>query len=368
MPTISLCMIVNNEENDIRRCFESARGFADEIIVADTGGADRTKSICDEYGAGFFDYKWTKDLSEVRNYSILKATGDWILLLDADEELILHDPDGLRQYLQNTAHDLISIRISHFYGEKPADEKRAHFSSALRLFRNDGDIRVSGVIHEKIEHGGKSIDRATESVRFIRILHYGYMEDASGDKPERNILLLLKEKDRQPDDPWISYYLAAECYRAGMLGEAYREVNEAIILFLGKGIKPPALAYKLKYDMLVAPPYYQAAYGGIEKAISLYPDYVDLHLYKGLMQYKQGEYEKARDTFRYCLILGEANMEYLILAGAGSFLPLYYIGLCHEMQGQAEQAFEAFRQAEMLCPGIGAAGVRFENAAEALSE
>ena len=360
MPTISLCMITYNEENSIRRCLKSVRGFVDEIIVADTGSTDRTKSICEEYGARIFDYQWTENFAEARNYSISKASCDWILLLDADEELAISDPAGLKHYLQNTACDLIPVRMIHFYGEKPADERRSHFSCTLRLARNDGDVWFSGVVHEKIDAGGKSIGQAVDAKRFIRILHYGYMEDTPEDKQDRNTLLLLKEKDRQPADPWISYHLAAEYYRRGSHEDAYRKVNEAIILFLGKQIKPPSLVYKLKYDMIVAM-HYKAAYGGIDKAIALYPDYVDLHFYKGLLQYRQGEYEKARDMFRYCLVLGETNMEHLILSGSGSFISLYYIGLCHVMQGQAEQAAEACRQAEILCPGIGAAGVRFEH-------
>jgi len=286
---------------------------------------------------------------------------DWILLLDANEELILHNPVGLKQYLQNTTYDLVPIRITHFDGKKPADKKRALFSSAFRLARNDGAVRVSGAIHESIDAGGKSIGQAADIRRFIEILHYGYIEDAAGDKQDRNIRLLQKEKESRPDDPWLSYYLAVESYKAVRIEEAYREINTAIIHFLSKKIKPPALAYKLKYDMLIGSPHYEEVCSGIEKAIALYPDYVDLHLYKGILQYKQGEYAKAQEIFRYCVILGETNMEYLILSGSGSFLPLYCIGLCHKMQGQTEQAAEAFRQAETICPGIGSAGVWFEN-------
>jgi len=359
MLKISLCMIIYNEEKYIRRCLGSVREFADEIIIVDTGSTDQSKSICEECGAWVFDYNWTDNFSEARNYGISKASGDWILLLDGDEEIIFHNPVGLKQYLQNTAYDLVPIRITHFYGEKPADEKRAHFSCALRLARNDGAARVNGGVYERIDADGKNIGQAADTRRFVEILHYGYMEETAGDKQERNIGLLLKEKERQTDDPWLSYYLAAEYYRAGQLEEAYREINTTIIHFLSKRIKPPALAYKLKYALLIGLSRYEEAYSGIEKAVALYPDYVDLHLYKGILQYKQGECGKARDTFRYCLLLGETNMEYLILSGSGSFLPLYYIGLCHEKQGQAEQAAEAFRQAEAICPVIGSAGVGF---------
>lgn len=67
--TISLCVIACNEEDNILHCLESARGLADEIIVADTGSTDRTKSVCEEYDARVYDYKWAEDFSAARNYN-----------------------------------------------------------------------------------------------------------------------------------------------------------------------------------------------------------------------------------------------------------------------------------------------------------
>jgi len=354
-------MIVYNEENNIRRCLESVRSFADEIIIVDIGSTDRTRAICAEYGTRVFDCKRAMDFSEARNYSISKASCNWILLLEADEELKIRNLSGLIQYLQNTVYDMFPVRITHFYGHQPADEKRAHFSGGLRLIRNDGAVRFTGNILEKIDTTGKSVDYTAETRRFIQILHYGYMEDADKNKTSRNISLILKEKDKQLDDPWIDYYLAVEYYRLGEIHEAYHTVNAAIMLFLLKGSKPPSLAYKMKYDILIASGQYDTAYEGIHKAIALYPDYVDLHFYKGMLEFNHGEYEKARNTLRYCLLIGETNIEYLILSGSGSFLVLHYLGLCHEKQGESQQAVEAFRQTRVLCPGFDSAEIRFKN-------
>jgi len=353
-------MIAYNEEGNIRRCLESVRRFVNEIIAVDTGSTDQTKSICKEYGARVFDYEWADDFSAARNYGVSRASCDWILLLDADEELKIRDSTGLGRYLQNTVHDVLPIRMTHFYGNHPADEKRAHFSGGLRLIRNNS-IRFAGNIHEKADITDKSIDHMAETRRFIQIHHYGYMENPGRNKTGRNILLLLKEKEKQSDDPWINYYLAAEYYRLEWLHEAYHEVNMAISFFLAKGIRPPSLVYKLKYDMLIASGYYDTAYKGIPKALVLYPDYVDLHFYKGILEYIHGEYEAARNTFRNCLLLGETNTEHLILSGSGSFLALHYLGLCHEKQGETGQAAEAFRQVRALYPGFDSAEIRFKN-------
>src|SRR3990167_6711291 len=87
MPTISLCMIVKNEERYLDQCLNSVKDLADEIIIVDTGSTDRTKEIAKKFNAKIFDFKWTDDFSAARNESIKHATKDWILVLDADEVL-----------------------------------------------------------------------------------------------------------------------------------------------------------------------------------------------------------------------------------------------------------------------------------------
>ena len=83
--SLSICMIVKNEELNLAKCLMSVKPVADEIIVVDTGSTDKTKAIASALGAKVFDFTWTNDFSEARNYSLSKASGDWILVLDADE-------------------------------------------------------------------------------------------------------------------------------------------------------------------------------------------------------------------------------------------------------------------------------------------
>lgn len=339
-------MIVCNEEKNLKRCLKSVKGFADEIIAVDTGSTDSTKSILEEYGAKVFDYVWKDDFSVARNYNISKSSGDFILFLDADEKAEISKPSALKDYLNKTEYDLIPMRMVHFYGKRPADTRHAHFSCGLRLVRNNS-IRFFGKIHEKIDIAGKRIDPTNTAQQHIRILHYGYMNNAYKKKKDRN-LMILRGSDIAQDDPWTHYYLAAEYFRQGKINAAYKEINSSIILFLSRGLKPPSLVYKLKYNLLILAHNYPDAYNGIGKAITLYPDYVDLHFYKGILQYARGEYEIAKKTFSYCLILGETNLEYLIFSGSGSFLAMYYLGLCCQKLGQSDEAIDAFRQTEKL--------------------
>ena len=82
---ISLCMIVKNEEDVIARCLDSVSRCVDEIIIADTGSSDRTKEICRDFTDKIFDFEWTDDFSAARNFSFSKATGDYLMWLDADD-------------------------------------------------------------------------------------------------------------------------------------------------------------------------------------------------------------------------------------------------------------------------------------------
>lgn len=87
MITISLCMIVKNEERVLARCLDSLIGLMDEIIIVDTGSTDKTKEIAKKYTDKVYDFAWVDDFSAARNFSFSKATMDYIYVADADEVL-----------------------------------------------------------------------------------------------------------------------------------------------------------------------------------------------------------------------------------------------------------------------------------------
>ncbi len=338
-------MIVKNESADIRRCLDSARDYVDEIVVVDTGSTDGTKRICSEYGAKLLDLPWPGDFAAARNFGLGEAAGDWVLWLDADEELQVSDLSALRSRLETAQDDLLRIRMLHFYGREPVAETRAYASFAARLFRNHIGIRFRGRIHEQPEAPEGGPPARGGVLPSLRILHYGYLDDPVRDKGARNVPLLMEEKAAAPKNPWLDYFLAAELCRAGDDAGAFGAVNRSVAGFLKQGRMPPALAYKLKYDILIRTQSFPSVLAGIGKAISLYPDYVDLHFYEGIARMSVEDCEGAERSFCRCLILGESNPAYLILLGTGSFFALYYLGLCYEKQGEFDRAAESYRQA-----------------------
>src|SRR3989338_5500840 len=99
--TISLCMIVKNEEKYLEQCLNSVKDIADETIIVDTGSTDKTKEIAKKFKARVFDFKWSDDFSEARNESLKHATKEWILVLDADEII---DKNGLEKIKEAIEH------------------------------------------------------------------------------------------------------------------------------------------------------------------------------------------------------------------------------------------------------------------------
>lgn len=364
MSTISLCMVVRDEEPNIRRCLDSIKDYVNEMVIVDTGSSDRTKEICSEYGASVFAFDWKNNFADARNFGLEKAQGDWILWLDADEAADMTDFPSLQACLDKRENSLILVPMQHFYGQDPKNDQQVYFSSATRLIRNKIGIRFAGKIHESLVSDAFVLSPPAEANRSLRILHYGYMESAFKKKETRNINLLLEEKAQHPNNAWLDYHLAAEYYRARMYSEAYQKVDTALAGFLRNNILPPSLAYKLKYDILLTTGNFEAAYPGIEMAAALYPDYVDLHFYRGIVQCARGEYGKAEQAFSYSLVLGESNVKYLILAGTGSFLSLYCLGLCYKKLEKAAQSEEAFRQTRSLYPAFDPAASWLQNLSE----
>lgn len=82
---LSLCMLVKNEEQNLKNCLFKVKLLVDEIIIIDTGSTDNTKIIESEFTDKVYDFKWCNDFSIARNLSLLKATNYWVLILDGDE-------------------------------------------------------------------------------------------------------------------------------------------------------------------------------------------------------------------------------------------------------------------------------------------
>ncbi|MBS2967891.1 glycosyltransferase [Metabacillus sp. KIGAM252] len=339
-------MIVKNEESSIERCLKSVEGIVSEKIIVDTGSEDRTIELCKEHQAHVFPYEWNDSFADARNFGLTHASGDWILWLDADEELGTFEKEDLTMYLSQAQSSILSLPVIHYYGDAlPVQTNQAHLYHQNRLFKNQAGIKFYNRIHE-IPLLPNGADEKTD-ILALPVHHYGYLKEIAEKKQKssRNLRLLEIEAEEPGHSPWIEYHLASEYYRHGKIELAFALVNQSILKFIQEGKMPPSMLYKLKYTILLDTNNTEGTREGLEKALLLYPDYTDLHFYKGMILYQERDFDEAIRAFDTCLELGENHPHHLILKGAGSFKAWNCKGLCLERLGRIKESQEAFAMA-----------------------
>lgn len=202
MPTISLCMIVKNEEANLARCLDSVAGLVDEVIIVDTGSTDRTVEIASEYTEKVSSHAWRDDFADARNDSFSRATMEYCMWMDADDVLEETQRDGFLQLKQTLPPetDVVMMRYHTAFDEGG----RPTFSYYReRLVRNSPEYRWAGEVHEVIAPKGRIL------YSDIAISH---RKTGPGD-PGRNLRIYQKMiADGKALEPRHQYYYGRELY------------------------------------------------------------------------------------------------------------------------------------------------------------
>ncbi len=225
---LSLCMILKNEEYFLENCLKSVEGIVDEIIAVDSGSTDKTMEIAKSFGAEVVEIKWQNDFSRARNVSLDYAKGDWILVLDADEELPTSTRKSIRNVVDQTEASGI-ILIQRNLAPEDEMEKYSDLAS-VRLFRNLPEFRYENCIHEQIRPSILSAGCTIEQTDLI-FLHYGYMHKTSQggvNRAERNLELIKDTIRNNSKDPYLYYQLGVTFKSLGKSGEAYNSFKESL--------------------------------------------------------------------------------------------------------------------------------------------
>lgn len=240
MFTISLCMIVKNEEKVLARLLDCVKQFADEIIIVDTGSTDRTKDIAKKYTDKIYDFKWCDDFSKARNFSFSKATCDYQMWLDADDFVTHKNIQKILELKQSkeTETDVYMFKYSTGF-----DANNTPFLTYFRerLLKRTDCFKWAGFVHEAIAPFGKieyldieiehrkstdnkdgkrnlnlyrkAIKRgekfnAREMYYYSRELYYNnYIPSAI-----KNLKKFLKIKNSYPPDNYGAYVLLSDCF------------------------------------------------------------------------------------------------------------------------------------------------------------
>ncbi len=280
-------MIVKNEADVLADCLSSVRGFVDEMIVLDTGSTDDTPRIAEKFGAKVIQFPWNNDFAAARNESIRHATGDWILVLDADETLdanakekihhiirahgkgkILGYRTPIRNYFMlhegETKSGAIPIQPSPF-----TKNANAYFqSTTIRLFQNKKEIYYTGKIHELL-----NIDKDMVHVMpsGIVIHHYGYLQDPAKLEKKKKLYLQMG------------------------IEKAAKEKTPESLVELGS----------LYFDRGEAQGNLEKARECLEKAIAIKPNVPEWYLTLAIIHKKKKDYSRAEYVLRQAVFLDQ---------------------------------------------------------------
>jgi hypothetical protein len=227
-------LITKNESIHIYDCISSLKDWVDELVVVDTGSTDDTPELARELGARVLHHSWQDDFSAARNAAVEAATGDWVLVLDADERLAPGAGPLIREAIQRADTDAFLLPLHQASDETASPEAvlsgraRLHEPTLLyRLLRRTPDLRWRGIIHEGVDHW---LAPRLHRVRALEaaIVHYGAvpaLRQRLG-KDERNLRLLRRRCALDPDDIAGRAYLAGHLAAAGDQEGAERALGE----------------------------------------------------------------------------------------------------------------------------------------------
>lgn len=219
MPTVSLCMIVKDEEMHIARCLESVADLVDEIIVVDTGSSDRTVEIASQYTTNIYFYPWREDFSEARNYSFSKASMEFCMWMDADDILEESEKDKFLQLKQTLSSDVDMVMMK--YNTAFDEDGKPSFSYFReRWIRNCSEYRWVGAVHEVISPSGNIV------YSDIAVSH----KKINAGDPDRNLKIYQKAlAEGKTLEPRQQYYYGRELYYHKKYEEAVSVLEQFLL-------------------------------------------------------------------------------------------------------------------------------------------
>ncbi len=365
---ISACLIVKNEEVNLRSCINSFIDYVDEIIVVDTGSSDSTVDISKELGCNVIQSEWINDFSYSRNIAISNANYEFILSIDADEKI--ENPHKLKETISkandNSGGWLIDV-ISYTTRKDGGQDK--FIAKLLRLFRNHQKIRFSGSIHEQVIQPILEQKLNLENSDII-IQHSGYSTSADErfNKQKRNLEILDISIQKNPSDSYLLYHRAKTYLAISDLNSAEQDIEKAI-----ETIDPDSIMATQIFNYGAVIAYramnYNKALNRAFKSYKIVPNQAFANFILGEVFYETGHINKAVQHYKLMEIAIQNPSVIAKISGDYYIKPtdlLFKTGKCLLLLKQFEEAKIYFKQGLIFEPNnpyclLGLANVEFNN-------
>ncbi|WP_182188054.1 glycosyltransferase family 2 protein [Pectinatus frisingensis] len=303
---ISACIIVKNNERDIKRWFNSVQQLSDEIIVVDTGSTDNTVNILNEKNVSVYYFQWCNDFAAAKNFALNKARGEWIVFLDADE--YFSDNVNIRNkllQLVDQSVNAVSCRMINIDMDNNKNEINRFMQ--IRIFRNYQGIYYQGKIHEQLR--ADKIRLNIIQRKDIVIYHTGYSQNIYLEKVRRNLKILQESIKKDGENKYYFRYLG-DCYYALLDYKKairyYEKHLESKIYSLGN---ENDVYFNLIDSMIKEKYYYQDIFAVIKKAYRKFPNYPEFTAQCAALSFVNKHYGAAKRAFEKSLIIYKKERE-----------------------------------------------------------
>jgi glycosyltransferase involved in cell wall biosynthesis len=328
-------MIVKDEGAVLEKSLKSISKYEFEIIVVDTGSKDNTKEIAYKYTDNVYDFKWVNDFSIARNFSISKATNDYILVVDADEVIVdLHKKELEKGLSKEKVGRILRINKYSRNGDKFNYKERANRLFYKNQFEYEGSIHEQLVLKSRGEYSTYNVPIVME--------HSGYEEDEIDrkDKTKRNIEMLLEELESKGNTPYVLYQLGKSYYMNNNYEKAEEYFNKALDFDLDTKLEyVQDLVESLGYTLINEQKYDESL-----KILGVYDEFdksADFIFLVGLIYMNNSLFDEAIKEFKKACNFKECKME-----GVNDYLAYYNIGVILECLGKKEEALHYYEKCE----------------------
>jgi tetratricopeptide (TPR) repeat protein len=359
MVKLSFCAIVKNEAHNLGRCLASVKPYVDELIVVDTGSTDDTVAIAQRYGAKVSHFEWCNDFAEARNFAIAHASCEWILTLDADEELVVQSQNWIAQL-----HNGATKHIKGFEIELRSSTASETQMQALRLFQNCAEMQYCGKYHEQLIYSGQALQAnpsIIQPLQGIEIIHYGYAEDVIFEKSIQRLPMLEHLRATEGLSLMLLWTLLGMYQATKRFDEVYECYEEA-----GERLLPHLLTSELPEDTCSVRSWlYSLAVRSLQaedietsqficqQGSEWFPDFPPLIYLNGLICKLLSEPEQAIVYFEQCISAGQTGHYFKgepFDQALITLFPALDLGAIHLSLSQASLAIAAFTLALSFDP------------------